>query len=458
MLWFKLDDGSNPDLEDFRANFKNTWGQALLFQGGANGSTGEATANRWKQVNLAGVFINAGANLQSGVMDVWIDPDRTVVMDPFVRAQGWDGAVATTYAGRDIGCMDYNRSTPRNGPAILGNYMRKVTGGVTGEYGQFGVNFFATKYFGNSDTDRFLVRVKDYGSSGPTWMTGLPAGVAVKLGTTAGLMKNDPAATFGSITAADKRWIRFQQLPSTYGNGMYSFGIDEPCADGNLTSNSFASGTPFIWLAEASSDSNPTTYQNAYFNVKFSGNWDFLSANSTRRYVGGAGSGQDYQSGEDAVDRTWGHVLSIDSGATMVGLVDVLDTGTITGPGTWSNVKIERVQIDQNSNDYICPNDNTVTDTRIAGVVTVGTCATNTVISNVQFTGSARAIITIGDGSDVTVGDLCAPAGSTITATGTGTGTLTYEGSSQSLPFTISTDPNECSISENERPDPPGIP
>jgi hypothetical protein len=449
LIDIELTDASNPALADIRANFWTTWSAGVMFVGGSTGASGEATANRWQQVNIAGTHVGAGAIFNSGVQDLWFDPDRTVFMDPWNRFQGWDGGLAKTDSGRDVGCSDTARQMYRNPAGPSGNYMRRVSGAVTLEYGLPHANFFAVKYLGNSATDRFLVRTKDMGASGPTSITGLPAGVAVKTGVTHGIMKNDPMPLYTGITGADSRWLAFQQLPSTYGDGTYGATIADGLCETGTSSNNFNSGTPWIWFAEASSDTLASQYVNAYQDVRFTGTFDWDFANSTREYIRGQGAPDKHIC--CAADRTYGHVLTMASGASVTGIATMLDTMTLTGPGTWANINIARVQIDSGSDAYVNPNDNTVTDTRVSGVIAVGQDATGTVISNVDFTGSLRAVITIGASSAVTVTDLCVPNGSTIT----GSGTLTYEGSSQSLPFTIPDGTTNCSITTEGRPNPP---
>lgn len=445
-----LSDGSNPALADFRANFKYTWSAGVSITGGQ--AVG-GTANRWQQVNIAGLFLASGALFNSGVQNLWFDPDRTVFMDPYNRAQGWDGGIATTSSGRNIGCSDTARQMYRNPAGASGQYIDRVAGGLTLEYGTPNVNFFVIKYFGTGADDRFLVRIKDMGSSGPTSITGLPAGVASKQGVTHGIMKNDPLPDYG-FTAADQRWIAFQQLPDDYGSGMYSSSITDGLCEAGTSSNAFISGAPFIWLAEASSDGLASQYVNAYQNVKFIGAFDWDFASSTKMHIGAAGSGADKDACCDA-DRTFGHVLTIASESSVIGYTTMLDTITLTGPGIWGPINIDRVQIQTGSDDYINPNDNTITDTRVGGAVAVGQDATGTVIDNVEFTGAARAIITIGANSAVTLTDLCVPSGSTMTRADN-TATATLDGgavtfTANSYTFGALTD---CSITADPRPGP----
>jgi hypothetical protein len=445
MITIELTDSSNPALSDIRANFRQTWGAGIRFVGGDNGSDGESTANRWQQVNVAGVFIGSGVEVGSGVMDFWVDPDRTVVMDPWNRRHGWDGG--------STGCFDEARAQTRSPPGIGGNYFRKISGGLTAEYGTPNFNIFVAKYIGNSASDRFLVRIKDYGHSGPEVLTGYPSGIRVKNG--AGdetVMKHDPAFVY-SFTGPTGRWLEFQQLPSTYGIGINGSSIASGCAVGNSTDNNFPTAHPQTWRAEASADAAANVpYTTAYVDVRFSAFTAWLGASTASTYVSASGSGQDYT--DEATDRTFGHVLRVGSGSLIAGAVALLDTNTLTGPGTWYNPQLNGVTATflpgGTPTKTLYPNDNTITDTNISGFVTVGAGATNTVISNVNFTGTARAVITIGTSADVTATDLCVPDGSTIT----GTGTLTYDGVSRTLPYTIPNSTANCSITADPRPGP----
>jgi hypothetical protein len=450
LIAVSLTDNSNPALLDFRANVWNSWGHGILVLGGDNGGDGEATANRWQAANFAGLFLNSAIYVNTGVMDVWVDPDRTVVMDPFNRLLGWDGGVALTASGGvPIGCSDSARAMWGSPVGVQIQYPRRVSGGVTAEYGMPVMNIFVPKYIGNSESDPYIIRVKDFGASGPTSITGLTAGVLTKLlGISTGVIKHDPAFPY-SFTAADQRWLRIQELPPSYRSGAYLWSIASGCAGGNGTDNNYSTGSPFVWRAEASRDGGTTQYETAYIHVDFAGfdtAWHHMG--DDREYVQAAGSGHDNAPGDTDPDRTWGHVVRIASGDTMPGITTMLDSITATGPGSWNILSIARKPIDQGG--YLNPVDNTVTDTRVSGIVEIGQDATGTVIDNVEFTGAARAVITIGASSAVTVTDLCVPNGSTIT----GTGTLTYEGSSQSLPYTIPNGTANCTITADPRPGP----
>ena len=444
LLHVTLSNSSNPALLDVRANFKDTWANGVYVGGGDGGGDGESTANRWQQVNFAGTFINSAIYVNSGAMDVWLDPDRTAFYDPFNRLAGWDGGVALTDGGVPVGCADLDRAMWGNPVGARIQYPRRVTGGAMAQYGTQEFYIFVPKYIGTA-AEPYTIRFSDYGASGTGEMTGLTAGVMTKLvNLSTGIMKNDPSPAYSFTDLA--RFVRFIELPSTYRSGMYLSSIASGCAVGNDTSNNSPTGSPFIWRGEASRDGVPSQYVTAYFRVEVAGLSEWWGMGNSREYVNAAGSGPDNSPGPSTPDRTFGHTLIATSGTSVPGITAMLDTNIATGPGSWYELRIDPKPLDQGGS--ISPVDNTVTDTRVHGVVAVGAGATGTVISNVEFTGSARAVITIGTGSAVTVTDLCVPNGSTIT----GTGTLTYEGSGQSLPYTIPNSTANCSITENPRP------
>jgi hypothetical protein len=449
LLRFSMSDGTTGQLADIRANFKNTVSYGIAFQGGDNGPNGEAIANRIQQVNISGVFNNSGFYVLQGVVDLWIDPDRTVVMDPFVLAYGWDGAVARVLAdGTSVGCFAEQRRQPRTFPLANAQYVRRITGGVTFQYGTPTANLFLAKYIGNGASQPFRVRYSDYGRSGPTEITGLPAGVLVKSGTRVGVMKHDPLPPY-EFTAATGRFIKFEEVPGRYGNGTFfgKIGGASPGSCATATNNDFYSAASFIWFPEASNDGQPVRFLTSYVDVTFSGIAPWYYVDSAWDYIKAAGEGHDAYGGQ--LDRTYGHLLRVASGARMPGRTRMLDTITVTGPGSWYNPHIAAVKADTGAT--LNPTDNTITDTHVHGFITVGDNAIRTTISNVDFRGdTARTILTVGAGTTVTMKDICARSGSTIT----GAGTVVYEGASWSLPKTLGA-MAECNVSKDGVPSPP---
>jgi hypothetical protein len=440
LIQFETNDGSTPDLADFRANVWNAQSHGLFFIGGALGGDGEFLGNRFRNVNVSGSFVNSGIVINSGVRDAWFDPENLRVSDPYARVQGWDGVVAGVRPdGIRVGCIDQVRQQARISSGAGGQYLRRISGGVTLEYGTPNANIFIAKYIGDGPTAPYRVRFKDYGFTGPTELTGLPAGVMIKKGPDTTVMKHDPLPTYG-YTAAEFRFIRFEQLDSDYGNGMQSGPINSGCAPGNATDNNKHTGTPYIWRPEASRDGVPSQYVTAFVDVTFDGLTEWVDLGNWRAYIQASGSGADIAPGPSVPDRTYGHVLRATARTKVPGVTTLLDTNTLTGPGSWYHVVIAPVPTDQGT--LINPNDNRVVDTSIHGFVQIGANATGTIIKNVNFTGAARKIIEVGAGSDVVVAEICAPAGSTIE----GTGAVTYQSTRVALPYTLSSAANQCGL------------
>jgi hypothetical protein len=439
LIYFNPPGSHTGGLVEVRANFYKTKKNGIFFTGAQNAAsaTGDIA-----QVNIAGVFVGSGFNINGGVHAAWIDPDRTVIMDPWARGLGWDGAAAGTSGDISYGCSDTDRYEYRHFPQAVVYFTYALTGGVTLEYGGSMANMFGNRQIGNGATDPYIIRVKDWGFTGPNNITGYPSGVLTKMiAQTHGVIKHDPLPDYGDGI----RHIRMIQLPYDYGNGHWSSAIASGCAEGNDTNNNQGTGgSAYVWRAEATNDGVQSSWVTAYVNITFQGftQWQSMSAAT---YVQGS-SPSLFPCGAGCFDRSFGHTLRVASGTAMPGWANGTDTTTVTGPGTWNNITFTRVPL--NGGGYVNPNDNTVTDTRVAGIVQVGQDATGTVINNVEFTGTARAVITIGTSSDVTVTDLCVPNGSTIT----GTGTLTYEGAAQTLPYTIPDGTANCSISTDPLP------
>jgi hypothetical protein len=438
LIEFETNDGSTPELVDFRANVNNAPSYGLRFSGGALGSDGESTVNRFLTVNVAGRFLNSGVDVNSGVRDLWFHPDSFHVLDPYNRVKGWDGHVSFIRPdGIKVGCIDSKRYQYRIATGAKVQYVRKVTGGVTLEYGAPVANMFAIKYVGNGPDDPYIIRIKDFGFSGPTEMTGLPAGVMVKKVFQTTVMKNDPAPLYGE-TEGGFRFVRFEQLPSDYGNGMHAGRISAACAPDNTTNNDYIGGTPEIWVAEASSDGLTNPYITAFFDITIDGFSEWVDMGDSRGYFNAAGSGADVTP-SGGTDRSYGHVLRATAGTEVAGITSLLDENTVTGRGGWHTIRIHPVATDQGSR--INPRDNKVVDTQVGNLIDIGADASNTEIRNVRFTGSSRKIVSVGANSDVSVTSICAPAGSTIE----GEGLVTYDGSVVSLPYTLSLADN-CAI------------
>lgn len=311
-------------------------------------------------------------------------------------------------------------------------YVDELTGGVQFEYG--------TPYFGQraigkigSASQPFTVRVKDWGASGPG--TAYPAGVRSKRSHQPILFKGDPAPDLGYEPS---RFLRVIKLPDTYGSGVYGGSIvNALCAEGNETNNFTQSGTYNVMRLEANSTGNV----NHGYKVEFVGDWDTNFWRGHLFYF--------HYAPTNSTNRSWQHVLKAASDMTFTDSIAMHDTNTVTGPGTFTNITTTDVTAGDSS--VLQADNNLVTDTHVAGTIAIGDDTGTLTATNIEFTGAARAVITVGSGSAAVVSDLCVPDGSTIT----GAGTLTYEGSSESMPYTIPNGTQNCSLTADGRPNPP---
>jgi hypothetical protein len=415
-------DGVQPALFDFRANVKFSQMYALM-SGGYNAN--ENMTNRVQQVNVAGVFYaTSGINTYLAVKDVWFDPDRTFITDPYVRIFGWTGTVGVgTEGGLPMGCNDTVNDQLR-ASAGAPYYSDSITGGISIQYGWAG---FIPRFSGTIGTAEapFVIRIQDLAITGPG--TGYQAGVRVKGTGEATFFKGDPN---DKGTDTPQRFLRIIRLPDEYGSGP--------------ASNSM-SGCPANSFVGADADSNFLRFENSIgisrytrnFDVEFVGDWRTTAQGGT------------FERGElvrMAFDtyRAYHNTVRVASDTTFPDTLTMYDTGTATGPGTFANIAVA----DFNANNP--GQDNLITDTNVSGTVAISANTEDTTIANVNFTGTARAVITIGASANAIVSDLCVPNGSTIT----GAGTLTYEGSGQSLPYTIPNSTANCSITPDPRPGP----
>lgn len=439
LIRVNTNDGSSPTLFDAKANFHDTEGHGIRITGGTNVG---GTANRIAQVNIAGEYWNSSLGIANGAKDVYIDPNKTILEDPYLRAFGWDGVAAGTANGRKVGCYDAARKQYRIMQNV-GNFIENLTGGIQLRYGNERFNIFQTENVGTSQSDPFVVYYRDVGASGPTARTGYPEGVSVrKAGGAHELMKHDGMPTFGH-TSADFRWIKFIQLPSSWGNGNDDGSISSGCAPSNSTDNSGGTGYNQIWQAEATS-SSAKHLVTAFIDVTFQDitQWDF-NGSSDEIVVGVEG---DYENVDGTVDRSYGHVMRAASGTSMPDAVRMHDTNTLTGLGSWNNVNIVNNPIAVGGTVH--GRDNTITDTHINGIVDVNSNVSNTTITNVDFSGGgSRNILTVGTGSDVHLTNICVLAGSTMT----GAGTVTYNGQNFGLPHTFNA-LNDCALGSGTTP------
>jgi hypothetical protein len=412
-------DGSVPVLVDLRFNTRNAEVYSAYFLGGQ--AVGQ-TASRVKQVNVAGSHWNTGGVfVNGGVQNLWFDPVNTVISDPYVRGYGWDGAVAGSAGGRKVGCFDLARSANGRGHNSGPYFTDSLRGGITFEYGYLVFSPNAPiGSVGTSPTDPFIVRVKDWGSSGPG--TGYPEGVQIKNSSDPIFFKGDPHPAYGKTSPF--RFIRFVGLPSTYGNGVYGGSLTN-CAAGNSSNNNYPDATGNVIRFEAN-DNDGETFG---WDATFEGEW-------TNRWLRGALVLLTYGPWSD-VDRSWGHTLRAGSGFTFSDTVALHDTNIATGAGTYTNIKIQAECIYSGAiwcgKGKVSAKDNSIVDTNVSGIVTIEPSSGITTIRDVNFTGSSRDVINVGAGSTVNVSNVCAAAGSRII----GSGTARYNGVTIALPFVL---------------------
>jgi hypothetical protein len=431
LVEFRMSDGSVATLADVRANIRFSQHYAIYTWGSIN-----RTTDVIEQFNVAGLmYATSGVFFHQGVKHAWGDPDRLVVSDPYVRAWGWDGVQrATMDRGLPMGCNDLTKDQNR-GTSFTGYYTETITGGVTLEYGAMNWVIRETGTVGSASAP-FVIRLKDWYVSGPG--TQYPAGVRVKKTGQAMVFKGDPHDRMLD-GANPTRFVRAIKLPDDYGSGPGS----EPMvgAGCGVNSGTSADGPAEYFLIE-----NTTTGLTRGWSFEFAGDW--------RSY-------ETYNAGKlarsfllilayDGAQRMYLNTMRLASDAALdpaqsADLVTMADTNTITGPGSFGNVRVSDFSTATPGRD------NTITDTNISGSVTIDANTETTTISNVNFTGSARAVITVGSGSTAVVTDLCVPNGSTIT----GAGTLNYEGSVETdRPFYIPNSTANCSITADPRPGP----
>jgi hypothetical protein len=462
-----MSNGTQALLADIRANVKFTQGYALM----TNSRTEGATSNSVAQVNLAGLYFATSGVVYSNAVSIWMDPDRTVFSDPFVRAAGWTGEVpgATAPNGLPMGCND-GGANDQVRLSTTGSFVGDITGGLTTEYGYLNFIPRGPGTIGTADAP-FIIRIKDWGVSGPG--TAYQAGVTPKKTFEAIFFKGDPA----DVPATDDpvRFVRFIKLPDDYGSGMSGQSVS-----GCAVNNAIADGRSNFSRFEMGGSAQNRITRGYWF--EFSGDWASTEQGGT--FIRGpAGAPKLIYFGLSADEfPNYGHTVRAASGTYIQDAINLLDRSTITGPGSWASLTAQHVYtytvVDTlptcdsgtvgakrfRTTDNLMfrcrlsgtyqwqeipsARNSIVTDTTLTGSVAIGEYVRGTTISNVDFTGSARAVITVGDNSDVTVTDVCVPDGSTIT----GTGTLIYEGSAESLPFTIPNSTSNCAITADPLP------
>jgi hypothetical protein len=339
-----------------------------------------------------------------------------------------------------------------------------------------------------SASEPFTIRVKDWGVSGPG--TGYPEGVRPRNTAQVILFKGDPAEDFGSSPSRFVRWIK---LPDTYGSGASATSQASPPCSHAIGTDGIANPMRF--------ESNVVGKENRDYWFEYVGDWkSHLQSGGT--FVRGTELIQ--FGGINDTSPNHSHIVRLATGTALAAdTIKLRDRSTVTGPGTWGNLSAEHIAsysavgtlptcesaialtswngqmvtwrfLTSDNRFYQCylnttPNpdewqwrevptarNSTVTNTRVSGSVAISTDIKDTTISNVEFTGTARAIVTLGANSNVILADLCVPSGSTMTRADE-TATATLDGgavtfTANSYTFGALAD---CSITADGRPDPP---
>jgi hypothetical protein len=427
LVEFRMNDGTQATLADFRANIRFSQQYAIYTWGNVDYG---ASTNKILQLNVAGMFYaTSGIFFHQGVRNAWADPDRTVFSDPYVRVFGWTGeAPGPTEYGLKLGCIDQVNDQVRMS-SFVGYGVESITGGWTGEYGAAG---FVPRNIGaiGSAASPLKIRLKDVSVSGPG--TGYEAGVRVKSTVEPLFFKGDPA---GDLGFTPSRFVDLIKLPDTYGSGAGGFSLSG-CTTGTV--NTFSNAAMLMIKLENDQGASTEGYK-----FRFYGDWRHPTQGGTFSLAEMVRFGSNLDTFPVRKNAAW-----LSHGVVWPqSTVTLRDQSTISGPGTWVNVLVE------DASAIVPGRNSTVTDTNVSGVVTVSANTENTTVLNVNFTGSARAVITVGSGSTATVDDVCVPNGSTIT----GSGTVTYEGSVRTLPYTIPNGTQNCNVTANARPNPPGL-
>ena len=133
----------------------------------------------------------------------------------------------------------------------------------------------------------------------------------------ANFFKGDPHDRPGDIGPV--RFVRFEKLPDTYGSGPGSDYLE-----GCSPSNAYFDGPSNFARLENSS----ATRLNRGWHVTFAGDWN-------RNFIRGD---LFYFAFDDA--RSYGHTLAAASGTTITDTITMYDTDTVTGLGTFTNIRV----------------------------------------------------------------------------------------------------------------------
>ena len=150
LMWF--DQGTaNGVLLDIRANFHDADGFGINVTGGAYGASDRTTTGYF-----SGDHLNSGLQLNTGLKNIYLDP-TSLYTDPYGVSLGWTGA-----ADGKI----YPTASEKS-RCLWAQNMDELTGGVIFQYGDCSWYMFMVEKLGTSESDPFVVKLRDMWISGP---------------------------------------------------------------------------------------------------------------------------------------------------------------------------------------------------------------------------------------------------------------------------------------------------
>jgi hypothetical protein len=278
----RITNQSSPTLFDLRANVRYAMHYGL-YMTGSNPQYYELDSNgHTKTCNVAGSFYaTSGIFFHDGACrDVWLDPDRTVIADPYLRGNGWQGQIATgTSGGRPVACSDNNNDQVRqSGGAAY--YSSSITGGVTIRYGAAGWGQRLTQYVGAGVKSPFIVRLQDWGLTGPIekacpFNPGCTVGARGRATTEINFFKGDPHNR--PDTGTQVRFVRFMLMTPQYGNGWTNQAF-AGCAN---SLNGQPGGSDDGQFARLENNSLGPTSSTRDWSIEFVGDWRTVAQGGT---------------------------------------------------------------------------------------------------------------------------------------------------------------------------------
>lgn len=423
LLDFRMTNGTMATLVDVRANVRYSQHYGLYMWGGEHYYNPD-TNDSVQTVNVAGLYYaTSGIFFHHCCQNVWLDPDRTVLSDPYLRVVGWQGQIANEQAyGRPVACGDGVKDQVR-GSAGAAYYASTLTGGLTIQYGAGGWGQRLNERIGTSVKDPFIVRVQDWGLSGPTEGTcpyagGCTVGARGRSFSDINFFKGDPHHR-PDLGGTPVRFARVISLPTIYGNGFTHAEVGG-CADTNNGQPAGDDGNTFRL------ENNQVGQPTRDWSFELVGDWRTTAQGGT--WTRGTNALFIFSFYEDSgPSKSYRNTLLAGPSTTIPDLITLNDTSTVAGPGTFTNLATA---------DGYGPagcTANTIRDATVSGTITIASNCGTTTISNVNMTGVAQDLISVGSSSVATLNTLCMAAGKRIV----GAGSATLNGVPITLPYTV---------------------